>query len=165
MKLWIAISLLSAVAGTSAPAKIAPKKMQVEFTVGNKRTIWTDYLYSPANQKLFVVSLEPHSDGSRNAVGLDLIVRDAGKPESDANLLNSPGNWHGVQPYNFFASDLLHGAAKSVFGRRRIINVKSRGLGLEVRVLHVKISVKRNGAQEIDELTLSLAAYNLPHSR
>jgi hypothetical protein len=174
MKVLGGISIVWALACASAPfapqkqgtalARIIPKQMQAAFSRGASKKAWTDYIYSATNQKLYVLSLEPQVDAGKHTIGIDLILRDAEEPTTDQNLLNPPGNWHGLQPYNFVANDLLQGADKSVFGRRRAIGVKSRGLDIVIQIRDVKVSALPDGTYDIDELKLLLAVDNLPKS-
>lgn len=143
---------------------IAPKQMQAEFSQGTSTTTWTDYLYSPSNKKLYILSLEPEVNVAKHVIGVDLVLRNAEKPKTDENLLSPAGNWHGLQPYNFVATDLMHGADRSVFGVRRSIKVTSRKLNVVIQILDEKISASPDGTQEIDVLKLAVSADNLPNS-
>jgi hypothetical protein len=150
----------------TASVPIAPKQMQAEFSRRVPKRIWTDNIVSATNKKLYIFSLEPQVDVDKHIIGVDLVLRDAEKSKTDENLnlLNPPGNWHGLQPYNFMASDLLHGAEQSAFGKNRNIRVASRRLAISIQIMGVRVSTLPNGTHEIDELRLSLSADNLPPS-
>ena len=145
-------------------ARIVPKQMQAQFSQGASTKAWTDHLYSPSNKKLYVLSLVPEVDVGKHAIGIDLVLRNAEKPKTGENLLSPTGNWHGLQPYNFVASDLKHGADGSVFGARRSIKVTSRKLNVVIQILGVKSRALPNGTLEIDDLKLSVFVDNLPNS-
>ena len=145
-------------------AHIVPKQMQAQFSQGAPKAVWTDNLYSLSNKKLYVLSLNPEVNVGKHVVGIDLVLRNAEESEARKNLLSPTGKWHGLQPYNFVASDLLHGAERSAFGARRSIKVTSGGLDIEIQVLDVKVGALPDGTQEIDELKLSIFADNLPRS-
>jgi hypothetical protein len=165
------ISIVWALALASAPftpqkqdiasARIVPKQMQAEFSRAASKKVWTDYIYSPTNKKLYVFSLEPQLDVGNHIIGIDLLLRDAERPKSDENLLNPPRPWHGLQPYSFMASDLLHGAGGSAFGAHRTIRVRGRGLDVGIQILVARISALPDGAYQIDELKLSVTADNM----
>jgi hypothetical protein len=108
--------------------------------------------------------MEPEADVGKHVIGVDLVLRNADEPKTDENLLSPPGNSHGLQPYNFVASDLLHGADRSVFGARRSIKVTSRKLNIVIQILDVKFRTLSDGTQEIDDLKLSVSVDNLPNS-
>jgi hypothetical protein len=145
--------------------RIVPKQMQIQFLRGASKEVWADQLYSPSNKKLYILSLEPELDVGRYVVGVDLVLRDAEEAKTDENLLSPAGNWHGLQPFNFMASDLLHGADKSAFGARRTIKVTSRRLNVAIQILDSKVRTSPEGTHEIDELKLSISADNLPNSQ
>lgn len=134
--------------------------MQAEFSQEAAKRMWTDYIYSSENKKLYSLSLKPEVDVGGHITGIDLILRDVGNPKVTENLLDPIGNWHGLQPYSFMANDLLHGADASAFGTRRIITVKGRGLDISIQILNVRVSALPDGTHEIDELKLSLAVHN-----
>jgi RHS repeat-associated protein len=73
--------------------------------------------------------LERNVKGS--LVGVNLVLNDVGHLSADSNLLSPTGNWHGLQPYAFVASDLLKGPDNSTFGAHRTIEVKRKGLVVE----------------------------------
>jgi len=143
-------------------ARIAPKQMLAEFSRGTSKKAWTDYIYSPANKKLYVLFLEPQVDVGNHIIGIDLLLRDAKKPKVDENLLNPPGPWHGLQPYSFMAIDLLHGAGGSAFGAHRTVRVRRRRLDVGIQILEVRVSALSNGGYQVDELKLSVQVDNVP---
>ena len=146
------------------PTSIAPKQMRAEFSPENSTKPWTDHLYSPSNKKLYDLSLEPEVSVAKHVIGVDLVLRNAENPKADENLLRPAGNWHGLQPYNFVATDLMHGADKSVFGARRSIKVTSKKLTVAIQILDEKIRALPDGTQEIDDLKLAVSVDNLPTS-
>lgn len=143
---------------------IAPKQMQAEFSLENSAKPWADHLYSPSNKKLYDLWLEPEVNVAKRVIGVDLVLRNAENPKTDENLLRPAGNWHGLQPYNFVATDLMHGADKSLFGARRSIKVTSKKLTVVLQILDEKIRVLPDGTQEIDGLKLAVSVENLPNS-
>jgi hypothetical protein len=145
-------------------ARIVPKQMHAEFSQTDSAKAWTDHLDSPANKKVYTLSLEPELDVAKHVIGVDLVLRDADDPKTNENLLSPATNWHGLQPYDFVASDLLNGADRSGFGARRSIKVTSRELDIEIQILDVKLRALPGGTQEIDELKLAVSADNLPKS-
>jgi hypothetical protein len=143
--------------------RIAPKQMQAEFSQEDSTKAWTDHLYSPSNKKIYVLSLKPEVNLAKNVIGVDLVLRDAEKPKTDENLLSPAGIWHGLQPYNFVATDLILGADRSAFGARRSIKVRSRKLNVIIQILAAKIIASPDGTQEIDVLKLAISVDNLPN--
>jgi hypothetical protein len=144
---------------------IVPKQMHAQFSREDSTKVWTDHLNSPANKTIYTLSLEPDLDVGKHVIVVDLVLRDADAPRSNDNLLSPAKNWHGLQPYNFAASDLLHGADRSAFGARRSIKITSRELDIEIQIMDVKLRALPDGTQEIDELKLAVSADNLPNSR
>jgi hypothetical protein len=145
-------------------ARIAPKQMQAEFSRKDSTKTWTDYLYSRSNKKLYVFTLQPDLNAAKQVIGVDLVLRDARNPNTDDNLLSPAGNWHGLQQYNFVATDLKHGADKSVFGARRSIKVTRKKLTVVIQIQDEKIRALPDGTQEIDDLKLAVSVDNLPNS-
>jgi hypothetical protein len=143
---------------------IAPKQVQAEFSLKNSTKPWADHLYSPSNKKLYDLSLEPEVSVAKHVIGVDLVLRNADNLKTDENLLRPAGNWHGLQPYNFVATDLMHGADKSVFGLRRSIKVTTKKLTVVIQILDEKIRALPDGTQEIDDLKLAISVDNLPNS-
>ena len=94
-------------------------------------------------------------------VGIDLVLNDLAHADPDSNLLSPAGNWHGLQPYMFDASDFLKGPDNSVFGARRTIEVKRNDLVVAINVLNVKVASTPESDPEIDDLTLELMVDNL----
>jgi hypothetical protein len=146
------------------PTGIAPKQMQAEFSPENSTKPWTDHLYSPSNKKLYDLSLEPGVNVAKQVIGVDLVLRNSENPKTDENLLRPAGNWHGLQPYNFVATDLMHGTDKSAFGARRSIKVMSKKLTVVIQILDAKIRALPDGTHEIDDLKLAVSVENLPNS-
>ena len=169
---WVSVAcVLTLVSTPSAPQKhvaalalIVPKRMHAQFSQRDSAKTWTDHLDSPANKKVYTLSLEPDRDVGKHVIDVDLVLRDADEPKTNENLLSPAKNWHGLQPYNFVASDLLNGADRSVFGARRSIKITSRELDIEIQILGVKIGALPDGAHEIDELKLEISAHNFPNS-
>ena len=110
------------------------------------------------------MSLEPEVNVAKQVIGVDLVLRNAENPKTDENLLRPAGNWHGLQPYNFVATDLMHGADKSVFSARRSIKVTSKKLTVLIQILDAKIRALPDGTHEIDDLKLAISVENLPKS-
>jgi hypothetical protein len=167
----ILFGTLASACFASAPQKrevplpsFAPKQMQAEFSRENSTKPWTDHLYSPSNKKLYDLSLEPEVNGAKHVIGVDLVLRDTENPNTDGNLLRPARNWHGLQPYNFVATDLMHGAEKSVFGARRSIKVTSKRLNIVIQILDAKIRALPDGTHEFDDLKLAVSVENLPNS-
>ena len=147
---------------TALPS-ITPTHLRLEFVRDAHKNGCTDYVYSTPKTRLYVLTLEPSFDRANHATGVDLVLRDVGKPKPDENLLEPSGNWHGLQPFNFVANDLLHGVDKSAFGALRDVDVKSRGLKIAIRVDSAHVAILPDGTNELDRLKLSLAVENLPH--
>jgi hypothetical protein len=144
--------------------RIVPKQMQAEFSRRASTQAWTDYLYSPSNKKLYVLSLEPEIDVAKHVVGVDLVLRDAEKPKADENLLSPAGNWHGLQPYDFDATDAIHGAEGTVFGANRSIKVTNRQLNVVIHILDIRTRPLPDGTQELELLKLAVSVDNSPNS-
>jgi hypothetical protein len=144
--------------------RIVRKQMHAQFSEPDSARAWTDHLDSIANKKAYTLSLEPELDVGKHVVGVDLVLRDADEPKTSENLLSPSTNWHGLQPYNFVASDLLNGSDRSAFGSRRSIKITSRELDIEIQILDVTLRTLPDGTQEIGELKLAISADNLPKS-
>ena len=79
--------------------------MHAQFSQRDSAKTWTDHLDSPANKKVYTLSLEPDRDVGKHVINVDLVLRDADEPKTNEKLLSPAKNWHGLQPYNFVASD------------------------------------------------------------
>jgi hypothetical protein len=82
--------------------------------------------------KSYVMSLEPDPDADGRVSVVDLVLM----PSADrgGNLVEPPGNYRGLQPYDFAALDLRQGAARSVFGPVRRITIRGTARKLVVRI-------------------------------
>ena len=140
---------------------VVPKQMQPEFSRGVSNKLWTDFIYSRTNQKLYILSLEPEFDIGKRTIGINVVLRDVETAKTGKNLLNPPGRWHGLQPYSFMADDLLHGADKSIFGAHRTIAVRNRELFVEMRIENVRVKALPDGGNEIDNLKLWVSVGNV----
>lgn len=70
----------------------------------------------------YVVQLRPDPDVSGEPVVLDFVLRSA---RGRANLLEPEGNWHGLQPFIFVASEFDQPPA--AYGDTRMIEVPDLG--------------------------------------
>jgi hypothetical protein len=103
----------------------------------------------------------PEYDVGGNLVVLDLVVNRIGRHDPDFNLLAPPGNWHGLQPYAFPASDLVNGPERTMFGATRTISITGNRLAMKITILGARASKASDGLYRLDRLRLSIDVENL----
>lgn len=152
---------LAAVSVFAAQQQISPLHIKAAFSQSRSTNPWSTFVRSADGKRAYKLYFHLERNVKGSLVGINLVLNDVGHLSPDSNLLSPTGNWHGVQPYAFVASDLLKGPDKSAFGSRRKIEVKRRGLVVEISVLNAKVASTPEGDDQIDDLTLELAVDNL----
>jgi hypothetical protein len=56
-----------------------------------------------------------------------------------SNLLEPPGRWHGLQAYDFNASDFKNGPEQSIDGKTRTAAIKNRKLKVTFSISNAQI--------------------------
>jgi hypothetical protein len=153
-----AVAVLAMTSGVLASEKILPLQAKADFSRSSSAKPWSTYLVSQGGKRTYKLFLEPEYDKNRVLIGVDLQLVDA-RGSADVNLLN-PHDWHGLQPYDFVASDLIQGAEKSTFGAHRTITVEGRGIAVQIDIIKVQVSPATGGGYQIDDLALSIAVDN-----
>jgi hypothetical protein len=145
---------------------IAPQSMVVHFSRGEAKQ-QLSRTFSAAG-RTYTLSLEPQYGIGRYTVGVSLVLQEGKEPHGQSNLLSPPGNWHGLQPYDFMAWDLRQGVAKSTFGARRSISVPSAGLTMHIDVQKAVVSIGPHRAPpmpadypQLDDLQLAIRIKSL----
>jgi hypothetical protein len=159
----IVVLLVTLGAALSATSEgISPLHAQAVFSRSSPGKAWSEFVRTTSGKKVYRLFFDPQRDVSGILVGVDLVLSDS-MHGPGLNLLNPPGNWHGLQPYDFVASDFLHGPNKSGFGAHRVISVDRKGIVVDIDVLDVKVSASPGGKTQIDTVNLSIDVQNLSH--
>ncbi len=146
----LSVVLLLAAPIVAAPAwQIQPADIFVSKACGGNA--WVGYVRDGrGRQTVYELLLEPQYDVRDRLVGWDLLLFRPDAPGQ--NLLEPKGGWHGLQPFNFVAADLLHGAEQSAFGLERRMPIRGSSTTLVARITDVEVA-----GDEIEYLRLRLA--------
>ena len=151
-----------AAAARTRPPLIRPLQTVAEFARGSSATApWSTYVYTSDGRRAYVMWFSAEYDVAGNLVGIDLVLNRSGRRDPDFNLLAPSGNWHGLQPYMFPASDLVHGPEGTGFGASRTISVGRVRLVVKIAILASKVSKASAGSYQVDQLRLSIDVENL----
>jgi hypothetical protein len=152
---------MAALSALAAQRRISPLHARAEFSRSRPTDVWSAFVRSDDGTRAYKLYFHPERNVKGSLVAVDLVLNDLGHLSPDSNLLSPSGNWHGLQPYDFVASDFLQGPDKSTFGAHRKIEVKRGGLVVGINVLEVKVTSSREGDAQIGDLTLELVVDNL----
>jgi len=156
----LALSLV-AISLSAAHPRIAPLRVTAAFSRDSSAQPWSAFIHSTDGKTLYKLFFYEERDVRGTLLGVDLVLDDGRYSRSNLNLLSPKGNWHGLEPYDFVASDFLHGIDKSGFGRHRTIKLEGKGIVVRIDVLDVKVSPAPRGDIQIDSVMLSVSADNL----
>jgi len=152
--------ILATIPAKAAPPRITPLHAKAEFSRSSSAKEWSASVLTPEGRRAYKLFFEPEYDVNRALAGVDLVLSDLQNRGSKKNLLSPPRNWHGLQPYNFVASDLLQGPDKSTFTSHRTMKIDNRGIVVQIDVLNVSLSSLPGGDHQIDEVQLSVTVNN-----
>jgi hypothetical protein len=123
----------------SAWAQIIPFHGTLEYSAASGQ--WPSLTVKAANgSPAYVLTLLPVRDAKENLVHIDLVLHRPGAGPDARNLLEPPGRWHGLQAYDFNASDFTHGPERSLYGPTRIIGIKNRKLNVTFSISKAEIA-------------------------
>jgi hypothetical protein len=157
------IILLVAVLFTNAAAWPQGGVLQATATFSSDHPgkCWSVPVKSEAGQTLYILSLEPDFDVWRHVVTLEMALRYPHAKADSRNLLDPTGKAHGLQSYDFAATDLMQGVDKSAFGKMRSIMLKELGLVLEITLLNAKVTPTPSGGYQIAELEAHVSMHHI----
>ncbi len=122
----------------NARAQILPLHGTLEYSAASGQ--WPGLTVKAANgSPSYVLTLQPQNDIKGNLVHIDLVLHRAGAKPDANNLLEPPGRWHGLQAYDFNASDFKNGPEQSIGGKTRTISIKSRKLRVTFSISSAEI--------------------------
>ncbi len=136
----IALLTLVTTGAAHGQQEIIPLRSNLNFSVESANDHRSVVITGRDRRPAYVLSLEPDFDVRHDVVVVELVVRHARGASDAANLLDSTGRLHGLQPYDFAAKDLARGAQHSSYGARR--EVILRNLALTIRIDIAKASVR-----------------------
>ena len=154
---FVTIALLPVAA---AQPRIVPMQTSVRFSTQAPENRWSVPIKSIDGSTAYTLSFEPDFDVGHHVVTLELLLRRPSDKTDTPNLLDPTGARHGLQAYDFAASDLAQGAKKSAFGEKRTLRLKNLGLILQITVSNVLVSPVSNGSYQIDGLELQIKVEN-----
>jgi hypothetical protein len=157
------LAVLVSVSTAVAQPRIVPLRTSVAFSSQPSEKHWSTPIKSADGGTAYILSLEPDFDVGRHLTVLELALRDPGDKADSRNLLDPTGKRHGLQAYDFAASDLAEGVQKSAFGEKRTVSLKSLGLVVRIAVLKASVSPISAGNYQLDTLDLQIEVENAPH--
>ncbi len=155
--LFVSIALFP---NAAAKTKIVPLQTSVSLSTRVPKNRRTAAIKTTDGSVAYVLSLEPDFDVGHHVVTLELVLRRAADKSDAPNLLDPTGSRHGLQAYDFAASDLAQEAQKSVFGKKRTVRLQELQLVLLITVSNAVVSPVSNGGYQIDALDLRIKVDN-----
>jgi len=148
--------------GTAAPdVRIVPTQAIIRYSLGQSVRPTAVQITSTKGVGAYVLSLKPNRDNDQDAVAFELVLRRIGAHADPQNLLYPPGEkWEGYQRWYFAAADFVHGAAKSIYGTRRVMNLTY--VGMVVRSDILKADVERipgSALYKFDRLDIAIRVW------
>jgi len=140
----------------SAADRIVPVRERVFLSSHPRWSRWSVPVRAADGATIYLLALEPRFDRRRRVTAVALTLRYPGDGAEAPNLLAPTGNWHGLQPFDFPASDLAHGAEQAAFGRTRKIFASRVGLVLRIALLEAGVKPIPKGEFELEKLSLSI---------
>ena len=147
-------------AATSWASFVVPLRTNATFTAQQPQQRWSLPIHASDGHVAYILSLEPDFDVGGHVVTVELVMRRAGAKADAPDLIR--GKLHGLQPLDFAANDLAHGAKNSVFGEQRTMSLTKLGLLLRVTVTDVTVSPNPTmGGYQLDTLGVHIEVDNL----
>lgn len=161
---WLRHGCLAALAllllAGHARAQIIPLHGTLEYSAVSDQ--WPDLTVKAANgSPAYIFTLLPQRDVDRNLTHIDLVLHRPGTSPDASNLLEPPGRWHGLQPYDFNAIDFRNGAEKSIGGKTRTIGIKSRKLTVTFSISKVELAAVANPPTETSAYAFTAFAVDI----
>lgn len=147
-------------ANAAAQPRIVPLQTSAKFSTHVPKSRWTASIKSTDGSPAYVLSLEPDFDVAHHVVTLELVLRRAADQSNAPNLLDPTGGRHGLQAYDFAASDFARGVQKSEFGQNRTVRLQDLGLVMQITVSNVTVSPISNSGYQIEGLDLRIKVAN-----
>lgn len=144
----------------TAKERIVPLHTSVAFSSEAPGNRWSVPIKSTDGSLAYILSLEPDFDVEQHVVTLELVLRHPRDKANAPNLLDPTGRRHGLQSYDFAASDLARGVQKSAFGEKRTVSLKNLGLLVRIDVLKAEVSPVSAGNFQLDALELQIEVDN-----
>lgn len=145
---------------TQVRPRIVPLQTTATFSSEYRGQHWSAPIKSVDGTTMYVLSLEPDFDIGRHVVTVEIVLRRPGDKDDQVNLLDPTGMRHGLQPYDFAAIDLAHGAENSAFGEKRTVSLKNIALTVVLDVLKSTVSPISGGKYKLDGLQLRIGVNN-----
>ncbi|MHB1206090.1 MAG: hypothetical protein ACYCZX_11005 [Rhodospirillaceae bacterium] len=122
----------------SAWAQIIPLHGELEYSAASGE--WPNLTIKAANgSPAYVLTLWLQKDIKGNLSHIDLVLHLPGTRADASNLLDPSGRWHGLQAYDFNASDFTNGPERSIFGKTRTIEIKNRKFNVTFSISKAEI--------------------------
>jgi len=144
----------------AAKPRIVPLQTTATFSTQAPENRWSVPIKSTDGSTAYILSLEPDLDLGHHVVTLELVLRRPGDKTDAANLFDPTGTRHGLQAYDFAASDLAQGVKKSAFGEKRTVSLRDLGLMVQIVISKAAVSPISAGSYQIDALDLQIEAEN-----
>ena len=93
----------------------------------------------------YKVKLKADKDVEGRPAVVNLTLQQAGSPQDGRNLLEPPGNWHGMEPFSIAARDFNSGALPA-FGRHRKIPIQGSRSALLMDIKDVQVVDRQSKA-------------------
>ena len=138
----IAQSLLVVLVSASASGAATTSHATFTATLGyppGSRAPATSLAFHSPHGYAYRFRLDPERDVEGNVIVVELVMQGASGSSHKSNLLDATGRRHGMQKWFFAASDLAHGAQRSVYGDARTIDLRKLGITVEAKVVGVRV--------------------------
>ena len=130
--------LFSASAGAAATTNHAVFTATLAYPPGSRGPATSLPFHSPRGET-YRFRLSSQRDVASNIVVVELVMQGTSSSSHKANLLDATGRLHGMQKWFFAASDLAHGAQRSVYGTTRAIDLPRLGITVEAKVVRAGV--------------------------
>lgn len=158
--LCLSLLVLGFLCRAGTKTQIIPLRTNATYPTRSAETRWSVPIKSVGGETLYVLSLEPDFDVGHRVLTLELALRHPSDKPDAPNLLDPTGRRHGLQPYDFAASDLAHGIDNSAFGRKRTVRLKTLGLVVRITVSKTAVRPISAGNYQLDALELQIEVDN-----
>jgi hypothetical protein len=144
-------------------ASVIPYNGILTYPSEKNQTLSSIPIRSSAGAVLYDLSLEPDFDVGHHVVVLNLVLRGPADSSDSPNRFDPTSKAHGYQKYVFAASDFSNGIQKSMYGKKRTIELDSSGVEVQIDVQAATVSAvpaTRGGEHQFVRLTLRVEVNN-----
>lgn len=157
----IALLIVSLICCASLRADVIPLRSTATFSADSPEKEWSVPIKSSDGFVRYILWLEPDFDTEHHVVTVELVLQKRGDKPNGPNLLDPTGRRHGLQAYDFAASDLAKGVQKSAFGKNRTIPLKNLEMIVRVVISSAKVARISAAKYQLEALKLKIEVNNI----